>query len=136
MEKSRKILITISFLTIAVLVGLPTANAQVTLLAPLSNEASKTVRGLPEYLHYAFPILIRTAITLAVVMITIGAIQYMFSGVPGAKGEGLKRIKEAIWGLLLALTAYLILNTINPRLVSLDFDLENLNSNPTTSSGD
>lgn len=79
----------------------------------------ETVSSLTEYLSIIFPLAIGLAATLAVLMIAIGGIQYMFSNVPGVKGEGLNRIREAIWGLLLALAAYLILYTINPDLVAL-----------------
>ncbi|MBI4135952.1 MAG: hypothetical protein HY481_00140 [Candidatus Vogelbacteria bacterium] len=81
----------------------------------------ETVSSLTEYLSIIFPTLIALAATLAIIMIVIGGLEYIFSMVPGKKEEGLKRIKEAIWGLVLALAAYLILKTINPDLVTLRF---------------
>ena len=55
-------------------------------------------------------------------MIVIGGVQIIFSGGSSGKiAEGKKRITEAIWGLILALAAYLILYTINPDLISLKF---------------
>ena len=57
---------------------------------------------------------------LAVGMIVAGAILYAISaGKPDKQGEAKDMITSALWGMLLLLGAYLILNTINPRLVSL-----------------
>lgn len=53
---------------------------------------------------------------LAVIMLVIGGVQYMVAG-DKDPGPAKERIKNAIWGLILALTSYLILYTINPDLV-------------------
>jgi len=54
----------------------------------------------------------------------IGGVQIIFSGGSAGKvADGKRRITEAIWGLILALAAYLILYTINPDLISLKFIL-------------
>ncbi len=52
---------------------------------------------------------------IAVIMLVIGGVQYMVAGEkdPSSAKE---RIRNAIWGLILALTSYLILYTINPDL--------------------
>lgn len=92
----------------------------VKLLETLPN-LPKEVETLTQYLSFIFPLAIGLAALLAVIMITIGGIEYTFSAVPGMKGDGLKKIQEAIWGLLLALAAYLILYTINPDLINLSF---------------
>jgi hypothetical protein len=42
--------------------------------------------------------------------------QYIFSRVPGIKGTGRQRIESAFWGLLIALAAWILLQTINPQL--------------------
>jgi len=51
----------------------------------------------------------------AMIMLVIGGVQYMVAGEkdPSSAKE---RIRNAIWGLILALTSYLILYTINPDL--------------------
>ncbi len=92
----------------------------VNLLEPgVFNPPRETVSTLTEYLSFIFPVAIGLAATLAIIMIVIGGLEYILSPVPGKKEEGKKRIIEAIWGLILALAAYLILNTINPDLVAL-----------------
>lgn len=90
-------------------------------LIPGPTNVLREVSSLTEYLSFIFPLAIGLAATLAIIMIVIGGLEYIFSMVPGKKEEGLKRIKESIWGLILALAAYLLLKTINPDLVSLQF---------------
>ena len=58
------------------------------------------------------------AVVLAVIMITVGGFEYMLSGAVDTKTNAIKRIQDAVLGLLLALCSYLILYTIDPNLVS------------------
>jgi RsiW-degrading membrane proteinase PrsW (M82 family) len=58
------------------------------------------------------------AVVLAVFMITVGGFEYMLSGAADTKSDAKKKIWDAVWGLLLALVAYLLLYTIDPNLVS------------------
>lgn len=52
----------------------------------------------------------------ALIMFTIGGVQYMIAG-DRDPGPARERMKNALFGLILALTSYLILYTINPDLV-------------------
>lgn len=57
----------------------------------------------------------------AVVMIIVGGIFFSVSGGSAdKKSEGKKYITSALWGLVLLLGAFLILNTINPELTTLE----------------
>jgi len=57
---------------------------------------------------------------LGVGMIVVGGILYATSvGKPDKQGEAKDMITSALWGILLLFGAYIILNTINPRLVQL-----------------
>ena len=76
---------------------------------------------LGTYVATIFKIGIGLAGLLAVIMIIIGGITYMMSDVIGEKEGGKEMITNAIFGLLLALGSYAILNTINPDVVSLRF---------------
>lgn len=60
------------------------------------------------------------AVALSIIMIIFGGIQYMTTDSISNKTDGKEKIKGAVVGLILALSSYLILNTINPQLVSLD----------------
>ena len=60
----------------------------------------------------------------ALVMFVWGGIEYMLAG-DKDPSEAKKRMKNAVFGLVLALTSWLILYTINPDLVSrLDINLD------------
>ena len=63
-------------------------------------------------------LIIALAAMLAVVMIVIGGIRYMITSASAAKGVARSAIARSIGGLLLALGAWIILNTINPALVT------------------
>lgn len=64
---------------------------------------------------------IAIAIILAIMYIVIGGIQYMTTDAVFDKGEGREKISSAIGGLILALATFLILQTINPQIVGLNF---------------
>lgn len=66
----------------------------------------------------------------ALFAIVWGGIQYMFSGANLTKAEsGRTWITNAIWGIILAASAYLILYTINPDLVTHGFDINTVIDN-------
>ena len=77
--------------------------------------------GKGSYLHWFFPIMLSAAGILAVLMIVIGGLQYVAAsatGNPQNVGNARQRIIDAVFGLLLAFGAWLILYIINPNLVS------------------
>ncbi|TSC69138.1 MAG: Uncharacterized protein G01um101456_337 [Parcubacteria group bacterium Gr01-1014_56] len=80
---------------------------------------------LPTFLEGLFRILFSLGALLAVVMLVIGGIEYMVSEIPGVKNQGLKRAQAALWGMAILAGSYLILNTINPDLLKLDFTVRN-----------
>ena len=74
------------------------------------------------YLNIMIKLIIGMAAVLAMVMITMGGVEYMSSELVSGKEAGKETIRNAIFGLLIALGAYLILNTINPQLLSACLD--------------
>ncbi len=88
------------------------------------NTSQKDAFG--NYLNILIKIFIGICAVLAMIMIVIGGIEYMTSELISGKAEGKERITNAIFGLLLALGSYAILNTINPQL--LDVSLSGLKS--------
>ena len=72
---------------------------------------------LGRYLPGLFKLGIGIAGVLAVIMIMIGGVEYMMSESITSKGAGKDKMRDAIIGLLLAMGAWIILNTINPNLV-------------------
>lgn len=77
-------------------------------------------RDITEYLNGLMAIAVGAAALLAVVMITIGGIEWMTTdSVPGI-GNAKGRIQDAIVGLLIVLMSVLILNIINPEITNLN----------------
>ncbi len=106
-------------------------------LAPLPGIGDTgPVTSLSSYLVSAFRLIIGLAALLAVVMITLGGIQYMSTDAISGKSEGKEKITNALIGLFLAIGSWLILYTVNPR--TLDFNLnispiQTVTTNPTNS---
>jgi len=87
-------------------------------LETLPSSPGVDTSTLGGYLANIYTIGIGLAGVLAVLMIVIGGIQYIGSGMsPSGKSDAKDRIRNAIMGLLLALLSWIILNTINPTLV-------------------
>ncbi len=90
---------------------------------PLTDLTRELTNGgnidLGSYIGKLFQFVIGFAGILAVIMIVIGGVQYMSTDSIDGKKDGLDKVKSALWGLLLALASYLILNTINPDLLKL-----------------
>lgn len=74
------------------------------------------------YLNLMIKLFIGICAVLSVVMIVAGGIEYMTSELPGLKSDGKEKIIQAILGLLLALGAWTLLNTINPDLLKSDLE--------------
>ena len=75
--------------------------------------------GLSDYLNTLVKVGVSLASGLAVIMIVYGGIQYTLTESVFSKEGAKKTIGNALLGLLLALTAYLILYTLNPDILSL-----------------
>jgi len=100
------------------------ATDQYVFLAPLGDKTSvSTNKPWEEYLPFAFNLLIGLSAAFAVVMIVIGGFQYMTTDAIQAKSAGKERIKNAVLGLVLVISAWLILNEINPELLKLKLDI-------------
>lgn len=97
-------------------------NTNVILLESLPGigSAGEQAPNLGSYLDGIFKLALGIATGLAVVMIVIGGVEYMGSESIFKKDAGREKIQDALWGLLLALGAFLLLQTINPALVRFD----------------
>lgn len=83
-----------------------------------SNPDLTNPGNLPVIINAIFKVLITVGALLAVLMLTVGGIQYMTSGSAGEKNIGIKRAQAALWGIVLIAAAWLILYTINPALLN------------------
>jgi hypothetical protein len=112
------------FFLVALLATLPTvafaAPSEYLLLAPLPG---LTEVSLTEYLEGAVTVTIGLAGILAVVMTVICGIQMIGSPSVSQKSASKQCITSALFGLLLAISSWVILNTINDQLLSSDIGL-------------
>lgn len=83
--------------------------------------------GVGNFIKYILKLMIGLCAVMLVLRIMYEGYQYAVTDVPALKLGAKNQLKDAIFGLLLALSAYLLLNTINPRLVSSSIHIENLN---------
>ncbi len=95
-------------------------------LAPLpgigdGNSGGKTT--LETYLPNMFNLMVGIAAALAFIMITWGGVMYATSDALSSKTDGKKFIEDAVWGLLLVIGAWIILNTINPQILNFNLIL-------------
>lgn len=109
-------------------------------LAPLpgtyTGSAQAPTTDLSTYLAGAIKLLIALGAGFAVLVAIVGGTQYVAAGIsPSAKSDAKDRIFNAFIGLALILVSYLILNTINPDLVNLKFELPPIGQAPSTAPG-
>ncbi len=84
---------------------------------PLSD-----TNDIGQYLNSIYLLAIVAAALFAVVKIIIAGVKYMLSDVVTSKEDAKKDIRTSLLGLIIIISAVLILNTINPNLT--DFDLK------------
>ena len=111
----------IAILTILAVPALASAQGFVS----LSNipGVTQTGIGFSDFLNGAFKFGLAIAATLAVVMITIGGVEYMGRDSYASKEAGKERITNAIIGLIIALLIWVILFTINPNLLNFNINI-------------
>lgn len=101
------------------------------LLAPIPTVSSDIgTPSLPEYLKSLVKLFVGLAIVFAVFMIVYGGVKYTVAGTPNAKGGAKKYITEAVLGLLIAIFSYILLQTINPALLNVGLNLEDVQFDP------
>ncbi len=89
----------------------------ITLESPLKGLGDNP--DLPKYITFIFSWAISVGGTIALISFVIGAVGLIISGDnTELAGNSKDRMKDAILGLILIMTAYLIMYTINPALVT------------------
>ncbi|HYF10263.1 MAG TPA: pilin [Candidatus Paceibacterota bacterium] len=123
-------LLKIAIAAMALFVSTKSAMAQLSyeLLRPLPNfpRVIGTDLTLTQYLQNVFYLILGLSATAAVILFVLYGFAYMTSDIVVKKEEAKKHLTQVVWGIGLLLTAYLILYTINPRLVNLDAGLSKL----------
>lgn len=109
-------------------------------LAPISGLTdSGTVNGsngLANFLNNLYLYAIGIAGIIAVIEIVIGGLEYSVKDSIESHSNGRHRIQQAILGLVLVLSPYVVFSIINPAILNLSLNLPALNTAPTnTGSG-
>ncbi len=88
-------------------------------LEPLPGQpaAGQGALTFAQYISNIFTISIVIGSMIAVAVLVVSGITYMMSEALPSKDWGKRKIKQALWALLVLLGSYLILSTINPNLV-------------------
>jgi len=79
--------------------------------------------GIGDYVNAIYRLAISIAALLAVLMIIYGGVQYMFSDIVSTKQAAKSTIRGALLGLLLIISAVLILSTINTNLTNFEIEI-------------
>jgi len=95
-------------------------------LEPLPGLQNASNVNFAQFLGLIFNLLLTAGALLAVGTLVYAGISYILSEAFETKGEARKRMVAALYGLVILLGAWLLLNTINPAL--LKFDLSSINT--------
>jgi hypothetical protein len=111
------------FLAVAAVCAADIAHADgyIPLVADTFPEVAHGSGSFAKFLDTVYRYGIVIAGILGVIMLIIAAIQHMTTDAFTKKSELKKRMGEILGGLLLAVCSYLILYTINPQLVQINF---------------
>jgi len=108
-------------------------------LAPLpgTTDNSTNVTNLQTYLPGLFNFGIAIAGAMAFVVITFAGVKYLTVETIYGKSDARELINNALWGLLLVIGAWVILNTINPQILNfkLSIPIPPQQTTPTVSAG-
>lgn len=146
--KLYKILFAIFFALISLIFGLlfraNPASAIDTLIRPYPTIGGLTIAfgmTLPELIKYIYLFAMGISGAVALTSMLIGAIRYISAaGNPSKMSDARDQIFSALLGVVILLSSYLILNTINPDLVNFTINTSGLNvpditANRTTTTG-
>lgn len=130
-------IITIVFFSFGITVNAAAYPGDYAVMVPLpgiGDAGSGGVTNINTYIPAAFKLAIGVSAVMAFVMITFGGIMYATSDAITGKSQGKEYATNAIYGLLLVIGAYAILNTINPEIlkINLNFPQPTLGNGPTT----
>jgi len=129
MLKTRKVKLLILFLLLFLFLGASFIYAQKHLEItypeiPGATTPTTTKTALPDYIRYVFQFSLFLGALIALGSFIYGGVRYLTSaGSPPAQKDAKSQISAGISGLIILISAYLILNTINPQLVAWEVSL-------------
>ncbi len=72
---------------------------------------------------YGFQVFLGIVTLIAVVQVSVSGIQWMMKDTAASKSDAKKKLTNSLIGLILAMSSWLILNTVNPRVLNLRFNI-------------
>jgi hypothetical protein len=129
MLKSPKIKLLILFLLLFLFLGASFILAQRPLeitypQIPGAIAPATTKEALPDYIKYIFQLSLFLGALIAFGSLVYGGVRYLTSaGSPPGIKDAKSQISAGILGLIILISAYLILNTVNPQLVAWEVSL-------------
>lgn len=96
---------------------------------PGIGSSAGSTGDIGNYIKLLYKLGVSLATGLAVIMVIWGGVEYMTTDAWGKKENGKERISSALFGLLLALTSYVLLRTIDENFVNLSLfnNIDSLN---------
>ena len=138
MFRPRKIKLLIFFLLLFFLLGASFIFAQKPLEVtypeiPGAKTPTTTKEALPDYIRYIYYLSLFLAGILALGSFVYGGVRYLTSGgSPAIQNDAKSQILAGLWGLVILVFAFAVLNIINPQLTSFGVSLPGI---PTTKTG-
>ena len=129
MLKTKKSKILVLFLLLFLFLGASFVFAQKSLEVtypkiPGALTPITTKTALPDYIRYIFQLSLFVGALIAFGSFIYGGVRYLISGgSPSAQKDAQSQMSAGILGLIILISAYLILNTINPQLVAFEVSL-------------
>lgn len=113
------LIIALCLLPLSLCLAVPAMPSDYTLLEPgiLPPGSAGATDNLATFLTFLFKTLLTFSMLVAVISIILAGIAYITSNTPLKKVGSKEWISGAIGGLILALVAWAILNTINPKIL-------------------
>jgi hypothetical protein len=125
----KRILLTVTFILLAPCVVF--AQQKYSPLVTIPGVTDGGGQGFGAYVNFLYAAAIGIGAFLAVIKIIIAGVKYMTTDVINSKSNAKGEITGALLGLLLILGAYMILNIINPKLVSPTVNFQQIPTPPT-----
>lgn len=91
----------------------------VTFTPPIDDGDDIVVPFLAQYISGIYRYLLGICTLVAIIVVIVGGFQYLLGQTTGSAQTGLTMIKDAVAGLIVLYASYLILWTVNPKLVNL-----------------
>lgn len=114
------------FFAIATLFFLPTLAFGQATYTPLVGIPGLADPGMQfgDYINALYALSISVAALIAVIKIIIAGVKYMLSDVVTSKSDAINDIQGAVFGLIIVISAVLILTVINPNLTSTEIFID------------